>query len=83
MATNTHDFIMQNATGDIVKVDYEKREVSYFHDPFGRESSGVPEWTFTFCEILGKPHMISDLMSDFAPADWQRFSREVLGGQEK
>ena len=41
-----YEFNLNNATADIVRVIPAKDELSYFVDPWGRDSSSIPDKSF-------------------------------------
>lgn len=67
---SVRQIILNNTTGDIVEVDLNQRNIKFFKDPFGRDSSGVPEWQCTFQDLSQPNNPLLQLKSQFYPHDW-------------
>lgn len=68
------EFSLNNATGDIIHVDEVRREICYFRDPWGRDSSSIPDTVVRFDE-LHSSDLFKQLEAEMYPNDWVELKR--------
>lgn len=61
------EYILSNPQGSILRVDAQARCFYFFRDPWGRESSSIPDETFSFSASLRNNSEFVSILSQLSP----------------
>ncbi len=64
-------------TDDQIEVDTQWRTVMVFRNAWNRQSSGYPDETYTFDELLGDQSRLATLTQTLAASDAAEFERQL------
>ena len=73
------EFSLNNSRGDIIRIDEVRKEISYFRDPWGRDSSSIPDTVVTF-DALQASELYKQLEKEMYPDDWKTLCQLINVG---
>ena len=83
MTLQPNKLTLSNPENSILEIFTTKKEVHFYRDPWGRDSSGTPDEIYTFDKLASEKKNLLLLKTNLNEIDWKAFEEMVFEGNAK